>query len=58
MLELIPVNGQTPVVPHYKPPRSALTADSTESTHTSMRKLSAILCGHTHGKGQIFAFIC
>lgn len=37
----------------YKPPRSALTADSTESTHTSIRKLSAILSGHrTHGEGR------
>lgn len=45
VLKEIPTNEQTQWS-QYKPPRSALTADSTESTHTSIRKLSAILSGH------------
>lgn len=32
---------------HNRPPRSALTADSTESTHTSIKKPSAILTVYT-----------
>lgn len=36
----------------YRPPRWALTADSTESTHTSMRKPSAMLPAQHKGKDR------
>lgn len=42
----VSVSGERPR-PRDRPPRSALTADSTESTHVSMKKPSAILMGHS-----------